>query len=206
MVTAMVSPRARPSPRMIPPRIPARALRSTPTRIISQRVAPKREHAFPLMLRHHHQHFARDRGNDGDDHDRQDDSRRQHADPVRSAGQTVPSTQSLAPEMAPHTCSAAEPAQTSPTAHKSRWESQPAIPRKTTAAPRNALGHISVVNTATPTESGTAMISASQRRNQRPVDEGQGAKFLADRIPFAAGEELESEGSARKDAERVINS
>ena len=40
MVTAMVSPRARPRPRMMPPTMPMRALRSTPMRIISQRVAP----------------------------------------------------------------------------------------------------------------------------------------------------------------------
>src|SRR5580704_12302851 len=40
MVTAIVSPRARPKPRMMPPMMPARALRSTPTQIISQRVAP----------------------------------------------------------------------------------------------------------------------------------------------------------------------
>ena len=40
MVTAIVSPMARPSPRMTAPRIPARPLRSTPVRTISHRVAP----------------------------------------------------------------------------------------------------------------------------------------------------------------------
>src|SRR6266403_1366997 len=40
IVTAMVSPSARPKPKMIAPTMPARALRSTPMRIISQRVAP----------------------------------------------------------------------------------------------------------------------------------------------------------------------
>src|SRR5580698_937531 len=40
MVTAMVSPRARPRPRMTAPTMPMRALRRTPMRIISQRVAP----------------------------------------------------------------------------------------------------------------------------------------------------------------------
>ena len=41
MVTAMVSPRARPRPRMTAPTMPMRALRRTPMRIISQRVAPR---------------------------------------------------------------------------------------------------------------------------------------------------------------------
>ncbi len=41
MVTAMVSPRARPRPRMMEPTMPMRALRRTPMRIISQRVAPR---------------------------------------------------------------------------------------------------------------------------------------------------------------------
>src|SRR6266403_927687 len=40
IVTAIVSPSARPKPKMIAPTMPARALRSTPMRIISQRVAP----------------------------------------------------------------------------------------------------------------------------------------------------------------------
>jgi hypothetical protein len=40
IVTAIVSPSALPKPRITPPTMPARALRSTPMRIISQRVAP----------------------------------------------------------------------------------------------------------------------------------------------------------------------
>src|SRR6266705_2511380 len=41
MVTAIVSPTARPRPRMIAPKIPARAYRRTATRVVSQRVAPR---------------------------------------------------------------------------------------------------------------------------------------------------------------------
>src|SRR5437870_2073421 len=41
MVTAIVSPTARPRPRMMAPKIPARAYRRTPTRVVSQRVAPR---------------------------------------------------------------------------------------------------------------------------------------------------------------------
>src|SRR5438094_684663 len=41
MVTAIVSPTARPRPRMIAPKIPARAYRRTATRVVSHRVAPR---------------------------------------------------------------------------------------------------------------------------------------------------------------------
>src|SRR6266705_3205577 len=41
MVTAIVSPTARPRPRMMAPKIPARAYRRTATRVVSQRVAPR---------------------------------------------------------------------------------------------------------------------------------------------------------------------
>ncbi len=39
---------------------------------------------------------------------------------------------------------------------------------KNDSGPRNALGHISVVNTATPTESGTAMTSATRDETSVP--------------------------------------
>src|SRR2546422_1968772 len=41
IVTAIVSPTARPRPRMIAPKIPARAYRRTAMRVVSQRVAPR---------------------------------------------------------------------------------------------------------------------------------------------------------------------
>src|SRR3989441_2242048 len=41
MVTAIVSPTARPRPRMMAPKIPARAYRRTATRVVSHRVAPR---------------------------------------------------------------------------------------------------------------------------------------------------------------------
>src|SRR6058998_1540494 len=41
IVTAIVSPTARPRPRMVAPKIPARAYRRTATRVVSQRVAPR---------------------------------------------------------------------------------------------------------------------------------------------------------------------
>src|SRR2546426_1858004 len=41
IVTAIVSPTARPRPRMVAPKIPARAYRRTATRVVSHRVAPR---------------------------------------------------------------------------------------------------------------------------------------------------------------------
>src|SRR5207244_1843101 len=41
MVTAIVSPTARPKPRMMAPKSPARAYRSTASRVVSHRVAPR---------------------------------------------------------------------------------------------------------------------------------------------------------------------
>src|SRR6185295_10195143 len=41
IVTAIVSPSARPSPRTIAPTIPERAIGNTPVRMASQRVAPR---------------------------------------------------------------------------------------------------------------------------------------------------------------------
>ena len=38
------------------------------------------------------------------------------------------------------------------------------------------------------------MMKGQERRNERPVDERQGAEVFVDRIPFAAREELEAEG------------
>ena len=50
MVTAIVSPSARPRPSMMAPTMPMRELRRTPMRIISQRVAPSASTASRWLL------------------------------------------------------------------------------------------------------------------------------------------------------------
>src|SRR6185437_11208164 len=77
IVTAMVSPRARPSPRMIEPTMPMRALRSTPVQIISQRVAES-QHGFALHARHGGHDLAGERRDNGQDHDCQNDPSSEH--------------------------------------------------------------------------------------------------------------------------------
>ena len=74
-VTAIASPRARPSPRMIAATIPLRTLGTTTVFTISQRVAPSAIEPSSSSVGHTGEQLAADRRGDRDRHDRQHDDR-----------------------------------------------------------------------------------------------------------------------------------
>ena len=76
IVTAIVSPSARPSPRIMPPMMPERAYGSTASQIISQRVAPSASAASRCERGTAIKHFARDGRDVRQHHDRENAARR----------------------------------------------------------------------------------------------------------------------------------
>src|SRR5580698_4125243 len=56
----------------------------------------QRQHRFPLVLRNHSQHFARNRRNNRNDHDRQNHARRQHPNAIRRSAEQARPAQRLA--------------------------------------------------------------------------------------------------------------
>jgi len=74
MVTAIVSPNARPSPRIIPPMVPERQMEERLLLIISQRVAPRANMAFALLIGHSPYSIPADCRNYWDNHDRKDNT------------------------------------------------------------------------------------------------------------------------------------
>ena len=84
IVTAIVSPSARPRPRMTAPTIPERAYGRTAFVTVSQRVAPRASIASRCAVRDGRDDLARDRHDGRQDHDREDHAGREDARPRRS--------------------------------------------------------------------------------------------------------------------------
>ena len=88
IVTAIVSPRARPRPRMIAPRSPTGHTAGPPASMVSQRVAPSASMRLALVVRDRVDDLAGDRDTIvGSDHDRQDDPGREDPDPEARTGE-----------------------------------------------------------------------------------------------------------------------
>ena len=85
-VTAIASPTARPSPRIIAAAIPARAYGKMTPRTISHRVAPSASAPSLSSLRHAEEELTADARDDRDDHDREDQDRGEHARADRRRG------------------------------------------------------------------------------------------------------------------------
>ena len=88
-VTAIVSPSARPRPSMMPPITPTLVYGSTTFHTTSQVVEPSAVGRFLEHRRRDLEHVAHHRGDERDDHDRQDDAGGQHADADRRARRTA---------------------------------------------------------------------------------------------------------------------
>ena len=191
IVTAIVSPSARPRPRIAAPRMPGPAYGSTAMRIASQRVAPSASAPSRSAAGMVRSTSMRDRGDGRQDHDRQDDARGEKAEADRRALEERQEAERACRAPAPPSRAATAPARTGPTGRRPRWGWPPASrPEGRTGGQRG--GAISVRKSARPIATGTASTMATSARDQRAVDEGQRAERSCDRIPVALGR-----GSAR---------
>ena len=187
IVTAIVSPSARPSPRMTPPMMPERAYGSTASRIISHRVAPSASAASRCERGTASSTSRDDRRDVRQDHDREDHPAASmllpYAGPEKSG--VSPRSQRVAQERHDVLAKERQRGRRCPRARRRRWESRRAGRRGTTTGWRSQRGANSERKIATPSASGVAMISASDRADDRAEDRRRRAELPAHGVPVA---------------------